>query len=40
LNDRPEGPGGRVRFGEELHEAVARETREETCVDMVVDPLS
>jgi len=30
-------PGGRVGMGEELHEAVVRETREETAVDVVVD---
>jgi ADP-ribose pyrophosphatase YjhB (NUDIX family) len=30
-------PGGRVRFGEELHEAVVREVREETALQVVVD---
>ena len=30
-------PGGRVQLGEELHEAVVRETNEETGVDVVVD---
>jgi 8-oxo-dGTP diphosphatase len=30
-------PGGRVRFGEALHEAIVRETREETSIDVVVD---
>jgi 8-oxo-dGTP diphosphatase len=29
-------PGGRVQYGEQLHEAVVRETREETAVDVVV----
>jgi 8-oxo-dGTP diphosphatase len=30
-------PGGRVRFGEQLHEAVVRETLEETGLDVVVE---
>src|SRR5262249_4482160 len=30
-------PGGRVRFGEGLHTATVRETREETGVDVVVE---
>ena len=30
-------PGGRVHLGEELHEAVVRETREETDIDVVVE---
>jgi 8-oxo-dGTP diphosphatase len=30
-------PGGRVQLGEEVHEAIVRETREETGIDVVVD---
>ena len=30
-------PGGRVVFGEEIHEAVVREVREETGIDVVVE---
>jgi 8-oxo-dGTP diphosphatase len=30
-------PGGRVRFGEELHEAVVREVAEEAGLEVVVD---
>jgi 8-oxo-dGTP diphosphatase len=30
-------PGGRVRFGEELHEAVVREVEEETGLEAVVE---
>jgi 8-oxo-dGTP diphosphatase len=30
-------PGGRVEFGEELHEAVVREVAEETGIDVVVE---
>jgi ADP-ribose pyrophosphatase YjhB (NUDIX family) len=30
-------PGGRVRLGEEVHEATVRETQEETGIDVVVE---
>lgn len=30
-------PGGRVRLGEEVHEATVRETREEAGIDVVVE---
>jgi 8-oxo-dGTP diphosphatase len=30
-------PGGRVAFGEELHEAVVREVAEETAIEVVVE---